>query len=126
MRSLLSAVLCSAVTLPTLVMASPWTLPPGAMILAGRYDFTIADEEFLDDRNAQVFPLQGQLRSATYAIGARFGAAEGLEFEFDLPIKQVSYTADPVILLPNTGMQDDLDFFQENIINLNRSASGLG
>ena len=55
-----------------------------------------------------------------------FGAAEGLEFEFDLPIKQVSYTADPVILLPNTGMQDNLDFFQENIINLNRSASGLG
>lgn len=126
MRIVSALTLCIAITLPAIALASPWTLPPGTMVLAGRYDFTIADEEFLDDRKAQVYPLQGELRTSTYAIGARFGAAEGLEFEFDLPIKQVSYTADPVILLPNASMQDDLDFFQENIINLNRSASGLG
>ena len=126
MRILTALLLCGAVTLPAIAAASPWTMPPGTLILAGRYDFTIADEEFLDDRNAQVYPLRGELRTATYALAARFGAAEGLEFEFDLPIKQVSYTADPVILLPNSGMQDDLDFFQDNIINLNRATSGLG
>jgi hypothetical protein len=121
MRGLVSLML---ICLPLCAQASPWTLPPGTMVFSGRYDFAVADEEFLDDRKAQVYSLGGQFQASTYALGARFGAAKGLEFQFDLPIKQVSYTADPVILLG--GEMTDLDFFQENIINLNRSASGLG
>lgn len=118
MRRLILLLLC----LPLLAQASPWTLPAGSLVVTGRYDFAVADEEFLDERKAQVYSLNGRLQSSTYSIGARFGAAKGLEFEFDLPIKQVAYTADPVILVDG----DNLDFFQENIINLNRSASGLG
>lgn len=124
MRTCLLALLLG---LPTAAVASPWTLPAGDLVLTGRYDFQIADQEFLDDRKAQVYSLRGQFRASTYALGARFGAADGIELEIDLPIKQVSYTADPVILLPNAGGVDPaIDFFQENVINLNRSTSGIG
>lgn len=119
---LLPILLC----LPGAALASPWTLPAGNLVFTGRYDFQIADQEFLDDRKAQVYSLRGEYRASTYSIGARFGAADGIELEIDLPLKQVSYTADPVILLDNAGGQAPLDFFQENVINLNRSASGFG
>lgn len=122
MRPILLLLLC----LPSVALASPWTLPAGKLIFTGRYDFQIADQEFLDDRKAQVYPLRGEYRASTYAIGARFGAADGIELEIDLPLKQVSYTADPVILLENGDVNPPIEFFQDNIINLNRSASGIG
>lgn len=109
-----------------LVAASPWVLKAGQLVVVGRYDFESADEEFLDDRESQVFPLRGQYRAATFTTSLRYGVLDGLEVELILPIKQVSYTSDPVLLLPTDDFDTAFDFYQENIIDLSRSVVGLG
>lgn len=118
MRRLLPALLL----FPSLAIASPWGLPQGTVIIEGRYDYSVADKEFLDEGGAVVYPLNGRYAASTYTLDARIGFTNKLEFELSVPIRQVTYTADPVILFEGP----TLDFYQENIINLSRSETGLG
>ncbi len=104
--------------------ASPWLLRPGDLIVVGRYDFESADEEYLDNTTAQPFPLAGRYNASTFSTTLRYGLLEEIELELYLPIKQISYTSDPVILLPTTEV-DSFDYYQENIIDLTQSVRGL-
>ena len=71
--------------------------------------------------------MNGRYSGSTLTLGARAGFTDRLELEILLPIKLVSYTADPVILLePGMAMGSNLDFYQENIIDLSQTRRGLG
>lgn len=108
--------------------ASPWLLAPGEIAVIGRWDLESADEEFLDDEGeSQPFPLRGRYRASTFTTGVRYGVVEGWEIELSIPIRNITYTSDPVILLPtDTAGQEALDFYQDNIIDLSRSVVGVG
>lgn len=122
-----SAILCLSIIAPAAALASPWVLPRGTVVVEGRYDYAVADEEFLDEGSSQAFPLAGRYAASTYTLDVRLGFSDRLEFEIALPIRQVTYTSDPVILLPNPGTEAQaFDFYQENVINLSRSVIGVG
>ena len=111
---------------PGSALASPWLLKPGEVVLSGRFDYAQANQEFLaSDGRLTHFSLNGQYASTTYTLGARFGLSKWLELDVSLPIRNVVYTADPVILLPtdNTGMSA-FDYYQ-NIIDLNQRVTGF-
>ncbi len=125
MRTL--ALVVFSLSVPGPGWTSPWTLPAGQLAVVGRYDFDIADEEFLDDNERQVFPLRGEYQSSTYALGLRFGITDRFELGFEVPIKQVTYTSDPVILLPTTADEDaSFDYYQDNVVDLSQARTGLG
>lgn len=112
----------------TAATASPWVLPPGKLVLVGRYDYEVATEEFLNAREELPFSLNGRYTASTYSVGVRLGLTERVELQMEVPVKQVNYTSDPVILLPapGGGGQADFDFYQENVINPGRGQTGLG
>ena len=125
MRRLLLLCVC---LLPQLAVASPWTLPQGTLVVSGRYDFEAADREFLDDSGDDVpYSLRGGYQASTFTVGARFGLTDRLEFELAVPLRQVAYTADPVILLPRDPASEvgELDYHQENIIDLSQKVQGI-
>lgn len=104
--------------------ASPWTLPAGQLVLTAGFNHQVATREFLDDGPARSFPLNGQLNASTFALGLRAGFTDRIEFEAVVPLSVVNYDSDPVILLDDRS--GGLDFFQENVIDLTRSVSGVG
>ena len=109
-------------------LASPWTLPKGTMVVSGRFDYEQADEEWLDKGGDAVpFSLRGDYQAVTYTVGARLGLTDRLELELQIPLRQVSYTADPVILLPRDAADPraELDYYQENVLDLSRTVRGL-
>ena len=120
------ACLITLLTLAPAAHASPWTLPAGRLAFTGRYSFESAEKEFLDDSDAQVFPLRGQYRASTYTAGLRFGITDRFELSFEAPVRQVTYTSDPVILLPGGEGDGVFDYYQENVIDLSQSKTGLG
>lgn len=126
-RSILamSALALASVGLPA---QAQWTLPRGDVALVAGYDFQFASQEFRDGHERPVdFPLNGRYSGSTLTLGARAGFTDRLELEILLPIKLVSFTADPVILLePGMSMGSNLDFYQENIIDLSQTRRGLG
>jgi len=97
----------------------------GEIALFGRFDFASADREFLDDGKSQPFSLNGQYRGATFDFSTRLGVFPGFELQLDLPLRLVSYTADPVILIP-TDDPNGFDYYQENVIDLSQSVMGVG
>lgn len=108
--------------------ANPWLLPPGTIVISGRYDYAYADQEFLaSDGKLTDFSLNGEYQASSYTLGARIGITHYLELEVSLPFKSVSYEADPLILLPTEadGL-GALDYYQENIINFNQTVMGFG
>jgi hypothetical protein len=104
--------------------ASPWTLARGELATVVRFDYESATEEFLDDADATPFSLNGRYQAIGFTPDIRLGLLDHLELEFWLPFKQVSYTADPVILLPAPEGGEGIDYYQENIIHLSRSVFG--
>lgn len=102
---------------------SPWALPKGKLVLGAKLMYQFAEDEFLDTRSAQPFPLNGSFQSTVLELQSRVGLAEGIDFEMQLPVRSVSYASDPVILLPTTDAS--LDTFQENVINLARDRAGF-
>lgn len=118
-------VFCAVLVTPTLAFASPWVLQPGETALFGRFDFGSADEEFLDSGPAVPFNLNGELRTLGFELGARFGIFKDFEIQLDIPLKLVSYTADPVILIP-TEDPDSFDYYQENVLDFSQSKMGVG
>lgn len=104
--------------------ASPWTLPRGQIALVGGYNFQTARKEFIGRGDAQLFPLRGRYTGTAYFLDLRAGYSDRLELEILMPFKTVEYTSDPVILL--TPASPTLDNYQSNVIDLSRSAQGLG
>lgn len=110
---------------PALAVASPWTLRRGELAVVTRFEVAQAEEEFLDEGGSRPYPLDGRFAATSVTFGARFGITDRLELEASLPIKQVTYTSDPVILLaadPAAG--DPFDFYQENVLDLSRAEVG--
>lgn len=94
--SLLSSLLLTAT--PSLVFASPWTLPQHEVVLSTSFSFSGASEEYLNDGVRQVFPLNGHLNTSALNLGLRYGLTNNLELEVQAAFKQISYESDPVIL----------------------------
>lgn len=113
---------------PGVSFASPWTLPRGYAVFDASFNFQLADSEFFEEGGARPFPLRGQYRAANARVSARFGFTDRLELEASLPLSLVSYTSDPVILLPQepSDMRPPLDYYQEEIIHLSRTTGGVG
>ena len=107
--------------------ASPWTLPQGRLVLTAGFNHQLANQEFLDDGPAQAFPLNGRYNASSFSLGIRVGFTDRIEFEATIPIRVVNYDADPVVLLeqPAGSPLSALDYFQQNVINLSRSVSGV-
>jgi hypothetical protein len=113
---------------PGLALATPWTLPRGKAAIVGGFSFSWADEEFFESGPKRRFPLNGAYRAASFTLSGRTGFTDRLELEASVPLSVVSYTSDPVILLPRpAGSEgDELDYYQQNIINLGRTVAGVG
>lgn len=105
-------------------VASPWTLPRGEIATVLRFDYESATEEFQEGGDAIPFSLDGRYQAIGFTPDIRLGLLDHLELGFWLPFKQVSYTADPVILLPAPAGGEGVDYYQENIIHLSRSVFG--
>lgn len=104
-----------------------WTLPRGDLAIVVGYDYQFATQEYRDRGERRTnFPLNGRYSASNLTIGARAGITDALEFELIVPVKLVSFTADPVILLEPGMGAGGIDFFQENIIDLSQTQRGLG
>lgn len=113
---------------PLTAAASPWTLPRGTVAFTGTFGYQTASQEFFDAGTPRNFPLRGRYVGTAFNLGVRAAFIDGLEFELSVPIRQVTYTSDPVIILdrPMGSTVSEIDYYQRNIINLSRAASGLG
>ncbi|MBL8684457.1 MAG: hypothetical protein JNK05_35110 [Myxococcales bacterium] len=131
------AALCAAAAAFSLAdasEASPWVLRPGRIAASSGVYYQYANSEFFSE-GANVrgltgeipFSLRGQFHSGTMFAGLRAGVAPRFEFELTVPFRLVSYTADPVILLPRPMdfMGLEADYYRRNIINLSRAAAGV-
>ena len=108
--------------------ASPWTLPRGTIVFQGSFQYQTASREFFEQGPSRAFPLQGHYVGNTFTLGLRAGITDRLELEIALPIRTVAYTSDPVILAERAAgsMESAGDFYRRNIINLSRTATGIG
>ena len=122
--SVLALLLCSS----SVVEASPWTLPQGRFVFGTNFNHQAADSEFFDKGAARKFPLRGEYDSAGLSAYARIGFTDWMEFELSLPFSVVSYQSDSVLLVPQPedSQVSSLDFYQENVIELNRTVVGVG
>lgn len=127
MRSapLLTLALC---LLPSISRASPWTLQRGTAVFYTSYNYQSARQEFIEDRVARNFPLNGRYTGNAFTMGIRAGISDRLELELQVPIRSVTYESDPVLLLPRPASSPLTDFqwSQRNIIALARATSGVG
>ena len=112
----------------SIAAANPWLLEPGTVVISGTYDYSYANQEFLaSDGTLTDFSLNGEYQATSYTLAVRMGISERFELEMSLPLKSVSYRADPLILLPSEQMgQEAFDYYQENIINFNQTMLGFG
>lgn len=111
-----------------LAEASPWVLRPGSVVLGAGLNHQRAREEFLDEGGSRPFPLDGHLEASSLLVSARAGLFDGFEMELRVPFTTVSYQSDPVIILPGPAggsAQDQLDYYQENVLDLSQSVSGI-
>jgi hypothetical protein len=125
------AAVCAA---STSAEASPWVLRPGRIAVSGGVYYQYANSEFFSEpangrgiTGEVPFSLRGQFHSGTMFAGIRAGVAPRFEFELNVPFRVVSYTADPVILLPRPMdfMGLEADYYRRNIINLSRATAGV-
>lgn len=111
--------------------SAQWTLPKGQVVWSTAFDFQYADHEFFgqdgEPRARRPFPLRGEFFGTTMRFDARVGFTDELEFEFELPLRTVTYMSDPVLLLPQAAASGEtsLDFYQRNIIHLSQATAGL-
>ena len=119
---------CLSVFYVSTSYANPWLLSPGTIVISGRYDYAFADQEYLaNDGTLTPFSLDGEYQASSYTLGARIGINDYLEIEANLPLKAVSYEADPLILIPSDEAGEQaFNFYQENIINFNQTVMGFG
>lgn len=108
------------------VMASPWILPQGVVVLQLSAGTDFAEREYLPDGTLQRFPLNGRFESHHFSVGARYGLVEDLELHFNTQLKGVNYNADPVIILEDGAAPLTGDEARAQVLNFNRRAAGLG
>lgn len=113
------------VLLPSVVHASPWTLPKDKFVLSLDSNYQSADEEYLPDGQLQQFPLDGKFTSITFGIGARYGISERFEAALGVNFKQINYKADPVLLDIPEGDPGSKEL-NEAIFDFSKSAAGVG
>ena len=119
--SLLTTFVC------TTSAASPWVLPRGTAVISTTFNHQFGDEEFFEAGRSRPFPLEGSYAASSFILSGRFGVSDRFEIAASLPVSLVSYQSDPVILLSREdGAVTDLDFYQENIIQLSQKKSGVG
>lgn len=116
--------LLAALVVPATASASPWVLEEDQLALTGRFDFQQANKEYFEAGSAVPYSLGGRYRAATFDLRARLGLVDQLELEVGIPLKLVSYRADPVILLPCE--DPSLDCSQQNVISVSQTTSGIG
>lgn len=108
--------------------ASPWTLQRGTAVFYTAYNYQSARQEFIDDRVARNYPLNGRYTGNAFTFGIRAGLTDRLELELQVPIRSVTYDSDPVLLLqrPAGSSLTEFQWAQRNIVALARSTSGVG
>jgi hypothetical protein len=125
LRSLavLLLVLASAPT-----VASPWLLPKGELALSGSVDFQVSESEFLLEGGQQSFPLDGRFIGASFVLGARLGLTDEFELSGSVPLRLVSFTLDPVILLPQEAgdLRPPAEYYADNVVDFSRAGGGVG
>ena len=120
-----SLLVVAALGFTSTARASPWVLDEDQVVISGRFDLQNARREFLDEgSSAQVFPLEGTYRAANFETSVRYGLLDRFELQLRVPVKVVSYTSDPVILLPSE--EGGLDYYQDNTIDLSEHLVGVG
>lgn len=126
-NALARLLLLSALVIPMSASASPWTLRRGRAVMNAGFDFQLAGSEFLDTGTHQVFPLNGRYSGATFNIGGRIGISDRFELAASLPIRVVTYTADPVIIHTYQGSDPDaaLAHYQNNLLNFSQASAGV-
>lgn len=113
------------VWIPSVVYASPWTLPQGDSTVAVGFEFQLAMDEYLPDGSAQPFPLSGEFQQSALNVGVRYGFTNRFEGAVELGFKSVDYRSRPVIIgLPSE--QATLPEARASIYDFNRSALGAG
>ncbi|MDP3279382.1 MAG: hypothetical protein Q8Q09_29600 [Deltaproteobacteria bacterium] len=114
--------------------ASPWVLPPGRVAVGAGANYQFANSEFFFEPNNGMpiggelpFSLNGQYHGASFYTSLRAGVFPRFEFELNVPFRVVSYTADPVILVPRPmGTPGfEADYYRRNIIDLTRAVAGI-
>jgi hypothetical protein len=115
---------CCWLALPTDAGATPWVLEEDEIAVTGRFDYQRADQEFFGPGEKVDYSLNGEYEATTFELSARLGLVDRLEMQLAIPIKNVSYRADPVILLPCE--EQTLDCSQENVNDLSQTTSGVG
>lgn len=118
--------------------ASPWVLQRGRIVISGGTNYQFANSEFFQETApGQQYPgerpysLRGEYQGVTLFTSLRAGVVDRFEFEFTLPFRSVSYTADPILLLP--GAESPMcdascaaTGSRANVINFSRGALGIG
>jgi len=121
----------AALTLSSTLAVAQWTLPEGQMFLSTGFDGQYARGEFFgfdgDPSEERNFPLRGEYLGATMTFDARVGLTDELELELMVPLRVVTYTSDPVILIPQPmgSMESAFDYYQQNLIELSQGTMGL-
>ena len=118
----------AALLIPASSYGSPWTLPRGVALMRAGFDFQLATSEFIDRGPERDFPLNGRFTGAALDLGLRLGISDQFELEFGLPIRVVTFTADPTIIQTFDGTDPDaaLAHYQANIIDFSRNTAGVG
>jgi hypothetical protein len=92
------------------------------------FDYATANEEWVDDRR-QSFPLDGRLKSSTIRFDARYGFSSRFEVAAELNFRDVTYSADPVVLSPPEVGADGTvsrQAAQDAVFDFSSNARGLG
>lgn len=128
MKRLTAGCIALSVLLPSFAQASPWTLRRGRAVIEAGFDFQLANSEFIDEGPERRFPLNGRYSGTTLNLSARLGITDRFELQAALPIKVVSYRADPAIINTYEGNDPDeaLRHYQGNILDFSQSGAGVG
>lgn len=122
------AVLGALCVSPATALASPWTLQRGNVVFATAFNYQSARQEFIEDRVARNFPLNGRYTGTSFGLGIRAGITDRLELDLQVPLRVVNYESDPVLFSPRPADSPltDFEWSQRNIIALARATSGVG
>lgn len=117
--------LLAATLLGTGAHAGPWTLERGRLAVDVGVDLAGSGDEYLDTSRRVPFSLRGRFFGAATTLGLRLGALDRLEFTAATSFKAVSYTADPVVLIPPADPSNP-GSLQRSVVELSGSAQGIG
>jgi hypothetical protein len=128
MRTLLALITLVVCLGFSAALASPWVLPRGLLVMGARFDYEAANEQWLNEGGARPFSLNGTYQATTFTLSGRYGVTDRLELAMALPLRQVGYESDPVLLdaQPAGDDRDALDYYQTRILDFSRNDRGLG